>query len=402
MHDVHAECRPSTVPVASRGRSASPLSATPGAFSNEGTKTADNQHRRAAGPLPDASAIRHGYSHRPSHGSARGRQWCGVVLYSQLHAQDGFRFRSGVELVNVTVTVTDRSGRFVPDLRQTDFVVYDDDQLVAVTHFSADRVPVSLGIALDTSGSMAGDKIERARSSIERFLDQLDDPEDEVFLYAFASHVRLIQDWTNNRDAVRAGLRRVDALGGTAMYDGVLEAVRKAQSGRNRKKAVVLISDGNDTNSSRGLRDVRQAVRESEVLVYAIGIDGSGEPTLRMPPPTFPPTPFPFPIPRRGRPGTRWPGLSQFPPTIGRVAAGDRLNAQALREITDDSGGRTEVVRDTRDLSPATASIADELSRQYPLGYTSPGNRDGRWHSIRVEVRERSVQVRARRGYTAS
>ena len=166
---------------------------------------------------------------------------------------------------------------------------------------------------LDTSGSMAGDKIERARASIERFLDQLDDPEDEVFLYGFASDVRLIQEWTNDRDAVSAGLRRVDAVGGTAMYDAVIQAVRKAQDGRNRKKAVVLISDGNDTSSSRGLREVRRVVRESEVLVYAIGIDGSGEPAIRMRPPTFPPTPIPFPIPGRRRPGTRWPGLPTAP-----------------------------------------------------------------------------------------
>ena len=326
----------------------------------------------------------------------------GAVLgstYGQLAAQDGFRFRSGVDLVNVTVTVTDRSGRFVPGLRQADFVVYDDDQSVEVTHFSSDRVPVSLGIVLDTSGSMAGDKIERARAAIERFLDQLRDPDDEVFLYGFASDVRLIQEWTTSRDAVSAGLRRVDAVGGTAMYDAVIEAVPKAQQGRNRKKAVVLISDGNDTSSNSGLRDVRRAVRETDVLVYTIGIDGVGESTIRMRPPTFPPAPIPFPIPGRGRPRTPWPVRPELPPQIGRVAAGDRLNAQALREITDDSGGRTEVVRDARDLSPATTSIADELSRQCSLGYTSPGTRDGRWHSIRVEVRDRSVTVRARRGY---
>jgi VWFA-related protein len=324
------------------------------------------------------------------------------VSHGQLAAQDGFRFRSGVELVNVTATVTDRSGRFVAGLTQSDFAIYDDDQAVEITHFSADRVPVSLGVVLDTSGSMAGDKIERARASIERLLAQLDDPEDEVFLYGFASDVRLIQDWTSHPDAVNEALRRVDAVGGTSMYDAVIQAVSKVQDGRNRKKAVVLISDGNDTSSSHGLRDARRVVRDSEVLVYAIGIDGSAEPAIRMPPPALPPTPFPFPIPRRGRPGTRWPGLSQFPPAIGRTAAGDRLNAQALRDITDDSGGRTEVVRSPRDLSPATASIADELSKQYSLGYSSPGSRDGRWHSIRVEVRDRSVQVRARRGYTAS
>ena len=332
---------------------------------------------------------------------AGGMAWfsCG-----QVGAQDGFRFRSGVELVNVTATVTDRSGRFVAGLTPTDFAVYDNEQSVEITHFSADRVPVSVGIVLDTSGSMAGDKIERARASIERFLDQLDDPEDEVFLYGFAGDVRLIQEWTSKPDAVSDGLRRVDAFGGTSMYDAVFQAVVKAQNGRNRKKAVILISDGNDTSSRRGLRDVRRVVHESEVLVYAIGIDGSAEPVIRTRPPTFPPTsiPFPFPIPDHRRPGTRWSGVPQFPPTIGRTAAGDRLNAQALRDITDDSGGRTEVVRDARDLSPATASIADELSRQYSLGYISPGTRDGRWHSIRVEVRNGSVQVRARRGYTAS
>jgi Ca-activated chloride channel family protein len=321
-------------------------------------------------------------------------------VYGQVDAQEGFRFRSGVELVNVTVTITDRSGRFVPGLRRSDFVVYDDDQPVDISHFSAERVPVSLGIVLDTSGSMAGEKIERARASIERFLDQLRDPDDEVFLYGFASDVSLIQDWTRNHDAVSAGLRRVDAAGATAMYDAVSEAVRKAQDGRNRKKAVVLISDGNDTSSRSGLADVRRVVRGTEVLVYAIGIDGAGEATIRTRPPAFPPAPIPFPIPGQGRP--RWPVRPQFQPSIARVAAADRLNVQALREITDESGGRTEVVRNARDLNPATANIADELSQQYSVGYTSPDHRDGRWHTIRVEVRDRSVQVRARRGYIAS
>jgi hypothetical protein len=87
---------------------------------------------------------------------------------------------------------------------------------------------------------------------------------------------------------------------------------------------------------------------------------------------------------------------------IVRGGADDRVNVVALREITDDSGGRTEIVRDPRDLDPATAGIADELSKQYYIGYPSPGHRDGRWHGIRVEVRDRTLKVRARRGYVAT
>lgn len=336
------------------------------------------------------------------------RRWVAALLGGALavslaatHAQEGFRFRSGVELINVTATVTDRSGRFVPGLRQSDFRVFDDGQLVDVTHFSAERVPVSLGIALDTSGSMSGDKIANARAAIERFLDQLLHADDEVFLITFSNDVDVIQDWTTNRQAVSDSLRRVRAVGGTAMYDALIEAVPTAQSGRHRKKAVVLISDGNDTSSRTDARDVRRVLRETEVLVYAVGIDGQGEPTVRRPPRTFPPAPIPFPIPGgRGRP--RWPTPPQFPPTSGTVGSGDRLNVAALREITDDSGGRTEIVRSARDLDPATRSIADELSQQYYLGYMSPGERDGQWHEIRVETRNRSLRVRARREYVAS
>ena len=100
------------------------------------------------------------------------------VAHTRLEGQEDFRFRSGVELINVTATVTDRSGRFVPGLTQADFLVYEDDRLVDITHFSAERVPVSLGIVLDTSGSMAGDKI-RLRVRPSTFLDMLQ-YEDEV------------------------------------------------------------------------------------------------------------------------------------------------------------------------------------------------------------------------------
>jgi Ca-activated chloride channel homolog len=327
---------------------------------------------------------------------------CAVALFmrdGRLAGQEDARFHSGVELVNVTATVTDRAGRFVPGLTQADFTMYDDDRPVEITHFSAERVPVSLGIVLDSSGSMAGEKISHARGAIERFLDRLLDSNDEVFLCSFSRDVEVLQDWTTSRKDVSAALRRVQPDGGTAMYDALLKAVATAKGGRNRKKALVLISDGNDTISEADARDVQRVVRDAEVLIYAVGIDGDPEPAFVPRAPRFPQPPIPFPGPRRGRP--RWPGFFQFP-TIGRSGGGERLNAAALRELTDGSGGRTEIVRRSRDLDPATTSIADELSQQYYLGYVSPWARDGRWHTVRVEVRDRSLRVRARRGYLAT
>jgi len=321
--------------------------------------------------------------------------------------KEAFRFKSGVELISVTTTVSDASGRFVSGLRKEDFAVYEDDQPVEITHFSSERVPVSLGIVLDTSGSMAGSKLEEAQGALNRFLFDLLDKEDEIFLYRFSSFPVLLQGWTTDRQRLGRVIDRITANGGTAMYDAVAEAVPLAQEGQFRKKALVVISDGNDTGSQTNIRELKQQIRESEVLVYAIGIDGESEtPTFRRTPtpqpPSRPPIPFPFPLPGRG--GRRFPLLLGAQGGGGwRITQGDeRVNVAALRDMTDDSGGRTEVIRDARDLNPATASIADELSKQYYLGYQATGKKDGRWHSIRVEVRSGRYTVRARKGYVAS
>jgi Ca-activated chloride channel homolog len=316
---------------------------------------------------------------------------------------DGFRFRSGVELVNVTATVTDDTGRFVSGLRKEDFIVYDDGTRQDVTYFSNDRVPVSLGILLDTSGSMTSDKIATAKAAIERFIYDLLGKEDELFFMEFANHPRLAQQWTRDRRLISRAVERVNSSGGTALYDAIADAIPFASAGENRKKAILVISDGNDSNSNTSVGELRQLIRESEVLVYALGVDGTGRSSssgrVSPPPVQIPiPTPFPFPIPGRKRPA--------FPQITGgilnRNTGGERVNADALHQITDDTGGRTEIVRGFDGLDAATARIADELSKQYYLGYASSGEKDGRWHAIRVEVRDRRLTVRARRGYVAS
>ncbi len=319
-----------------------------------------------------------------------------------LSAQDGFRFRSGVELVNVTATVTDDDGRFVSNLTKDDFTLFEDGAQQEITHFSSERVPVSLGILLDASGSMTSDKMAFARAAIDRFVFELLGQDDELFFVEFANAPRITQHWTKDRRAISRALGRVNPAGGTAIYDAVAEALPFAEAGQNRKKALLVISDGNDTNSTTGVSELRQLIRESEVLVYALGVDGSSSRnnnnnggTIIRPPQTPIPLPFPFPRGRR-------PAFPQIGGTWTRVTNSDRVNADALRQITDDTGGRTEIVRGFDGLEAATARIADELSKQYYLGYSSSAEKDGRWHAIRLEVRDRRLNVRARRGYVAS
>ncbi|MCY4029112.1 MAG: VWA domain-containing protein [Acidobacteria bacterium] len=316
-----------------------------------------------------------------------------------------FRFRTGVALINVSATVTDRRGRFVANLERGDFRVYDDGALQTISHFSRERVPVSLGIVLDTSGSMEGEKMRAARAALDRFLYDLLGPDDEVFLYRFSYRPRLVHGWTRDRDRLSRALGGIRPTGGTALYDAVAEAVSLAEEGRHRKKAVVIISDGNDTNSETDPEWLRRRLRETDVLVYAIGIDGDAPSRFgrgrRMPAPRQPPVRLPFPVPGGGG---RAPLPTPIPFPGARMALGDdgRVNVSALRDLTDDSGGRTEIIRDPRDLEPATAGVADELSRQYFLGYVAPGHGDGRWHTIEVEVSDPRLRVRARRGYVAS
>jgi Ca-activated chloride channel family protein len=332
--------------------------------------------------------------------------------------QESFRFRSGVELINVTATVSDGRGRFVSGLRQEDFRVYEDGQLRPITHFTAERVPVSLGIVLDTSGSMQGEKMLSAKEALQRFLYDLLGPDDEVFLYRFDNRPELVAPWTRNKEQVAAELRRIQPRGATTLYDAIAEAVPLAATGHNRKKALLIISDGNDSSSYTKIEELKRLIRESEVLVYAIGIDAmtQSQPTRR---PWFSPvpeqrrpTPFPFPIPggggRRNPPmPPRYPPPS-MPPTPGNgsprgTGRDEAVNVRVLREITDTSGGRTEIIWQPGDLNSATAGIADELSKQYFLGYPAASDKkDGRWHAIRLEVSNPDYIVRARRGYVAT
>ena len=315
----------------------------------------------------------------------------GVGTRAQQSAQTtpnpGFTFRTSVDLINVTATVTDSQGRFVPGLRMEDFEVYEDGKLQKISQFDSERVPVSLGIVFDSSGSMAGEKMTNAQDAVRRFLDDLLGPQDEVFLIRFDNRVSVLSDWTDNRAAVSRMVRSIRPNGGTALYDAMSDAVPLGEQGTRRKKALVLISDGNDSDSSTDVDTVQRQIRESELLVYAVGIDSEQESIGQTIGQVL--GRIILNSPRSG------------PVRTSRTSGGERLNEGVLRSITDDSGGRTEIIRNARDIDAATAGIASELSRQYFLGYSTSSPRDGRWHTIDVRVKRGNYTIRARKGFVA-
>ena len=269
-------------------------------------------------------------------------------------------FRSGIDLVQMSATVVDEDGRLVGDLRREDFEVFEDAERQTITHFTRDRVPLSVGVVLDVSQSMYGQRIDDARLALDRFVADLLDPEDEVFVIVFNHTPRVEVGWTLGPRQLRNRLDDIRPYGGTSIYDAMMEALPLFDVRQYQRAAVVLISDGSDTGSHSNVRDVRRLLRRSDAFVYAIAIDA---------------------------PDTR--------------PINDRVNPFALREMTSESGGYTEVVHDSPELGPATARIAEELNHQYTLSYMSSRPADGSYRSIRLRVVGREYRVRTRRGYVA-
>jgi Ca-activated chloride channel homolog len=270
--------------------------------------------------------------------------------------------RSSIELTAVTASVRDADGRLVPDLPSDAFTVYEDGEPQVITQFSHDRVPVGLGLLLDVSDSMFGQRILDARAAVERFLLELLSPDDSLFLMTFNHTPHLLTTWTSPGEAttLRGALDTLRPSGGTAIYDTVLTALSMIDQRPRDRAALVLISDGADTASDTSLRDLRSALLRTDAFIFAVAIDS--------------------PV---------------------RQAINARVNPEALGEVTNQTGGHTEVVHDTTELTGATARIAEELNTQYVIGYSSPHPGDGKYHSIRVRVNREGYKVRARNGYVA-
>jgi Ca-activated chloride channel homolog len=268
-------------------------------------------------------------------------------------------FRARIDVVEVTVAVTDGGGRLITGLNKEDFQIFEDGVEQTITQFSDQRVPVSLGVLLDASDSMRGQPVADARVALDRFVGELLRPDDEVFVATFNHRPSLAARWTTPPTSLRNVLVDLKPSGGTAIYDALAETAKLFERRAHVRAATVVISDGADTASERSLYQAVDVVRRSDAFVYAVAID----------------------------------------PVDARQST--RVNPDALREITGLTGGYTEVVRSHADLGPATARIADELNKQYMLGYSSTRPPDGSWRPLRVRVRQGEYYARARRGYFA-
>jgi Ca-activated chloride channel family protein len=274
--------------------------------------------------------------------------------------------KSNVDLVTMTLTVTDMYGRFVSGLNKSAFTVLDNNVEQKIDFFSDADSPVSVGILFDISGSMSGEKIAKARQALGRFIGT-SHPSDEYFLVAFNSRAQLLMDRTRDGDAVLDKLTLVQPKSNTALYDACYLGVEKVTRGAHQKKALLIISDGQDNNSRYNFTDVRRLLKESDVTVYAVGILGGQD-----------------------------------------IGSGLGISGQSLLdELASVTGGKSFYPNTSVELDEIFERIALELRHQYSIGYYPAGFvPDGKWHKLKVKVKPPRglprLGVRGRDGYYAS
>ena len=308
-------------------------------------------------------------------------------------AQETPGVRARTDAVVVPVTVTDPSGRFVDSLSADQFEIAEGGTPREIVQFSADRVPVSLGILLDISGSMTEDAKIRAdqrgrwadmRRALELLLTRLD-AADEVFFAVFNERVAAAS-WTQDHLAL---LREFDALkpgGGNALLEAVPLILPTFELGRYQRKVLLLITDGNDGNvpTTMGLPSYPTS-DNAPSGPQPIAIMAESPETLRQ---------------RRisiTKSAVRRSGVTLYAIGIGR-RKGEPVDTVLLEGLTTESGGYVESLRDPTEIQAAVARIWDDLQSQYILAF-APGQADGKYHSIRVRTKDRRLRVRARAGY---
>lgn len=259
-----------------------------------------------------------------------------------------------VNRVILWATVVDRKDHFVADLGRDDFRVIEDGALRPLQDFSAEDRPIALAILMDTSGSMK-EQMKEVHAAAGAFVDALR-PEDRALVIAFDDKVFLLQDLTADHAALKESITSTEAIGATSIYDALHAAFRKLV-GIEGRKAIVLLSDGDDTSSLTGYARVLEEAKAQNVLIYGIGLG------------------------------------------VGFLDLGRK---NILKEFSDVTGGHAYFVKEAKELGEVYAQIAEELRRQYYLTYSTSNTAwDGRWIKVEVEAKDPDHTVRARRGFFA-
>lgn len=269
------------------------------------------------------------------------------------------------DLITLTVTVTDTYGRYVSGLSQKAFTILDEKKPQEITFFSDDDSPVTVGVIFDVSGSMSGEKIRNAREALAKFI-QTSHNSDEYFLIAFNSRAQLLLDKTRDGNAVLDKLTFVQTKSNTALYDACYLGVEKVQRGLHPKRALLLISDGQDNNSRYTFNELRRLLKESDVVLYGVGILSGGDSGSAL--------------------GMEGQGI--------------------LDELANVSGGKAFFPRSALEMDDIFEQIALELRHQYSIGYKpSDFSNDGKWRKIKVKVTPPRglprLFVRSKEGYYA-
>lgn len=252
--------------------------------------------------------------------------------------------KSRVDLVLVPVSVTDEMNRSVTGLEKDNFKIYENQRLQPISTCSSEDSPVSVGIILDTSGSMQN-KLPQAEEAVIQFIANAN-PNDDFFLVTFSDTPVQISDFGASPDEIGNGLLGLVAKGRTALLDALYFAIAKMKNARYSKKAILIVSDGGDNHSRYNEHEVRALAKEADVMIYAIGIYQHLVDTEE-----------------------------------------ERMGPMLLANLSEVTGGRTVVIESARDLADAAISIGSELRNLYVLAYRPENSaRDGKWHRIKVKV----------------
>lgn len=279
-----------------------------------------------------------------------------------------YKLNVEVELVNVTATVLDEGGKYMDGLRLDDFQVFEDGTEQKISFFSHDlRVPISVGVLIDNSGSMRH-KMQQALQTVREIALAVS-PQDEMFLISFNSDVNVRTHFTSNMTEIQRSLRDIRAGGETAAYDAIETGMEEMRSAKHNKKILLLVTDGFDTKSHINSGQVEDILKRSEVLVYAIGIDDDDDDPLVL---------------RR----TRY-----------------HIYHYMLGRLTSVSGGRAFRLFTGRNyaLNSLAQVLLEELHQQYTLSYYPTSGREGNaWRQVEVKVKKPGSQIRHRTGYYLS